>query len=212
MAIVVVGGHTRNVGKTSLIAGLIAALPEARWTAMKITQFGHGKCSVSGSDCGCAVDEHAFALSEERDRSGESDTSRFLAAGAERVFWLRTKQGQLALGMPALRETISGARNVILESNSVLRFLQPDVYLAVLNPAVADFKASAREFLDRATAFVVHATMERPVWQDVPLKLLADKPKFVITPPVYCTPEVVDHVRQHLSGDQGPTMGGAGGG
>jgi len=40
MAIVVVGGHSRSVGKTSVVAGLIAALREFNWTALKITQFG----------------------------------------------------------------------------------------------------------------------------------------------------------------------------
>src|SRR6266436_1909073 len=37
MAIIVVGGHTRNIGKTSVVAGLIAALPEMHWTAFKVT-------------------------------------------------------------------------------------------------------------------------------------------------------------------------------
>ena len=46
MAIVVIGGHSRSVGKTSVVAGLIAALPELNWTALKITQFGHGICSA----------------------------------------------------------------------------------------------------------------------------------------------------------------------
>ena len=45
MAIVVVGGHSRNVGKTSVVAGLIAALPEFHFAAMKITQYGHGICA-----------------------------------------------------------------------------------------------------------------------------------------------------------------------
>ena len=40
--LIVVGGHTRNIGKTSVVAGLIQALPQFDWTAMKITQFGHG--------------------------------------------------------------------------------------------------------------------------------------------------------------------------
>ena len=44
--IVVVGGHTRNIGKTSLAAGIVAAFPEMHWTAFKITQFGHGVCSA----------------------------------------------------------------------------------------------------------------------------------------------------------------------
>ena len=38
MAVVVVGGQSRKVGKTSVVCGLIAALPEMRWTAIKLTQ------------------------------------------------------------------------------------------------------------------------------------------------------------------------------
>jgi len=53
MAVVVVGGHSRSVGKTSVVAGLIAALPEYAWNAMKITQFGHGVCSRNGELCDC---------------------------------------------------------------------------------------------------------------------------------------------------------------
>ncbi len=49
MAIVVVGGHSRNVGKTSVVAGLIAALPEFQFAAMKITQYGHGICAADGN-------------------------------------------------------------------------------------------------------------------------------------------------------------------
>ena len=44
MAIVVVGGQSRNLGKTSVVAGLIAAMRERNWTAAKITQYGHGVC------------------------------------------------------------------------------------------------------------------------------------------------------------------------
>ena len=36
MSVVVVGGNTRNIGKTSVVAGLIAAMPEKLWTAIKI--------------------------------------------------------------------------------------------------------------------------------------------------------------------------------
>src|SRR5919201_3104750 len=167
MAMIVIGGHSRNVGKTSGVAGLIAALPERHWTAVKITQYGHGICSVNGESCGCAVDEHTVAVSEERERTGESDTSRFLVSGAARSLWVRTKQGFLAEAMPELRKRIAGARDVIIESNSVMRFLRPDLYLTVLDYETADFKASAREYLDRADAVILHATapgMEASQW------------------------------------------------
>ena len=48
MSLIVIGGHSRSVGKTSVVAGLISALPEFQWTALKITQYGHGICSASG--------------------------------------------------------------------------------------------------------------------------------------------------------------------
>src|SRR5271166_3916137 len=95
MAIVVIGGHSRSVGKTSVVAGLIAALPELCWTSVKITQYGHGICSADGAPCDCATDDHSWAITEERDRSGESDSSRFLVAGAARSLWVRTRQGML---------------------------------------------------------------------------------------------------------------------
>ena len=128
MALVVIGGHSRSVGKTSVVAGLISALPEFEWTAAKITQYGHGVCSANGESCDCATGDHSWAISEEHDRSGDSDTSRFLLAGAAQVFWVRTEQGRLAEAMPTLRKRLDGARNVILESNSVLKFLRPDLY------------------------------------------------------------------------------------
>src|SRR5215467_1515122 len=156
MSLVVIGGHSRNVGKTSVVAGLIAALPDYDWTAVKITQYGHGVCSANGEPCDCATNDHSWAISEECNRSGESDTSRFLLAGASRSLLVRTEQGRLAEAMPALRQRLEGAKNVIIESNSVLKFLRPDLYLTVLDPATADFKASAREFLDRADAVILH--------------------------------------------------------
>jgi len=198
MSLVVVGGHSRSVGKTSVVAGLIAALPEFAWTAVKITQYGHGICSANGEACDCATGDHSWAITEEHDRTGESDTSRFLVSGASRVFWVRTEQGRLAEAMPTLRDRLEGARNVIIESNSILKFLRPDLYLTILDPATADFKKSAREFLDRADAVILHEAASAPSWQLVSLKPVADCPVFQITPPEYVTPQIVDFVRAKL--------------
>ena len=203
MAVIVVGGHSRSVGKTSVVAGLIAALSERHWTAIKITQYGHGVCSTNGETCGCAVDEHTFAITPERDRGGKSDTSRFLVAGAERSIWVRTKQGRLAEAMPEVRGILTENENVIIESNSVMRFIRPDLYLTVLDFATEDFKASAREFLDLASAVILHESAREGAearWQNVSLKPVAGKPKFYVNPPRYVTPELVEFVSERLSG------------
>jgi len=200
VAIVVIGGHSRNIGKTSVVAGLIARLPQFHWTAFKITQYGHGFCTANGEPCDCQTDDHTLAVSEERNRTSGTDTARFLAAGAARSIWVRTRVGMLAEAMPRIRKELAAAENAIIESNSVMQFLKPDLYLTVLDTGTADFKDSARLFLDRADAVLVRAAGSGlvPRWDRVSLKLIEGKPRFVIAPPDYMTDEVAGFVEQHI--------------
>jgi hypothetical protein len=198
MSLLVIGGHSRNVGKTSVVAGLILALREFDWTALKITQYGHGICSAKGKLCHCACDGDSWAITEEVDRSGESDSSRFLVAGAERSLWVRTRQGMLGEAMPYVREELARARNAIFESNSILGFLKPDLYITVLDAATADFKPSARQFLDRADAVILHHGNGEPAWNDVSLNVLEGIPTFHISPPEYVTAALSDFVRSRI--------------
>jgi hypothetical protein len=192
MAIVVVGGNSRNIGKTSVVASLIARLPELQWTAFKITQYGHGFCTADGKPCQCQTEDSCVSLTTELDRTSGTDTSRFLAAGAARSIWVRTRIGMLAEAMPRIEKELAGCGNAILESNSILEFLEPDLYLTVLDPAVADFKDSARRFLDRADAVLLSSNTE------VRNSELDGKRCFLIAPPVYMSDAVVDFVRARL--------------
>lgn len=209
MSVVVVGGHSRNIGKTSVVAGLIAALPHLRWTAIKITQYGHGICSANGEPCDCATEDHSIAVSEERSRTSGTDSARYLAAGAERSWWVRTQQGQLAEAMPRLRKLVADAENVIIESNSVLRFLRPDILVSVLDPAVADFKPSALRYLDRADAVVLPAEAEPEGWAGVSASLLTRARRFPFAGVDYCSLELVQFVEAVMRKEKAPAEAGA---
>ncbi|HTM38195.1 MAG TPA: hypothetical protein VL156_15700 [Terriglobales bacterium] len=199
MSVVVIGGNSRSVGKTSVVAGIIAALPEFAWTALKITQFGHGICSANGKTCRCDTSQDAcLPISRERDLSGNSDTSRFLAAGAVCSLWVRTRQGCLGEIMPEIRRRIAGSKNAIIESNSVIRWLHPDLYLTVLDTGIEDFKESAREFLERADGIILHRADKQLTWKAVAMNALPDKPIFPIIPPHYVTQEIAEWVREGL--------------
>jgi hypothetical protein len=121
---------------------------------------------------------------------------------------LRTKQGYLAEGLPLLREALrevasgewrvgsqaenrSGAqanegygyenRALILESNSLLQFLKPSLYFAVIDPLKEDFKESAQRALDRAHALVLRGKIggdgpPAPLWMKLPAQLMKEKP------------------------------------
>jgi hypothetical protein len=73
------------------------------------------------------------------------------------------------------------------------------LYLTVLDPAIADFKDSARAYLDRADAILLHAENSQLAWTNVSLKPVADRPIFRITAPRYVTPELIDFVAAKLA-------------
>jgi hypothetical protein len=187
--LIAVGGHSRNVGKTAVVTGVIRALPEFQWTAIKITRHRHG----SGN----------YLLSEDNGRLSEGDSSRYLAAGAARAFLLRTASGGLRRALPALHEILAASAHVILESNSVLAFIQPDLYLVVLDFSKPDFKGSAQRYLDRASAFVlVDRDCARPPWAKlVPFQ---KAPVFEVAPPTFTCPALVEFLRARLCSEQQP--------
>lgn len=201
MAIVVVGGHSRNIGKTSVVAQLIEQLKDLKWTAFKITQYGHGFCTANGEPCDCQTDDHTIAISAERDPSTGTDSARFLAAGAVRSLWVRTRQGMLAEAMPRIWKELAASENAILESNSIIQFLQPDLYLTVLDYGTSDFKESARLFLDRADAVLLRSSGLNlvPHWPKVSQKLLEGKPRFILDSADRLNDDVVAFVRDALN-------------
>jgi molybdopterin-guanine dinucleotide biosynthesis protein len=199
-----VGGHTRNIGKTSVVEGIIRATSELDWTAVKITQFGHGVCSVNGEACGCAVSEHQFSITQERQRDKTTDTARFLAAGARRSLWVRTKQGELITALPAFKKRIEEDEFVIVESNSLRRFITPSIYLQVLDTANPDFKISAQQYFDLSDAFVLversggtrepsmsTALLAREIERNKPCFTVKEEERFI-------SDEVIQYIREKL--------------
>jgi hypothetical protein len=197
--LILVGGHTRSIGKTQLVCDVIRAFPETEWVAGKITQYGHGVCAQNGENCDCAPTEHVCALDWETRGETGTDSARFLEAGAKRSFWLRTKQGYLAEGMPLLRKALqdleveeakevkdanpddNNNRALIVESNSMMQFVKPSLYFAVIDPLKDDFKESAQLALDRAHALVLRGaiggdTGPAPLWMKLPVQLMREKP------------------------------------
>jgi hypothetical protein len=117
MAIIVVGGSGRSVGKTSLICGLIAALPERSWIAVKISSHVHGTPQP---------------VWEEKEAGLGTDTARYLAAGARRAFLLTAPDGaDLELVLDQLWAECEVGANFIFESNRILDHVRPDLCLMV---------------------------------------------------------------------------------
>jgi len=126
MAIIVVGGSGRGAGKTALICGLIRALPQRHWTAVKVTSHAHG---------------NSEPVYEEIAAGQATDTARYLAAGAKRALLVTAHEGSLAKELSRILDAHS-AGNLIFESNAVLYHLKPDLCFAVSSHLKGERKPS----------------------------------------------------------------------
>ncbi len=89
--------------------------------------------------------------------------------------------------------------HVIIESNSILKFLQPDVFIMVLRFDIEDFKASAQETLKRAdAALAVNFGSMPSAWKGMFIEALARMPVFHTTDPKIIPQELSDFVRARL--------------
>jgi hypothetical protein len=143
VAIVVVGGSGRNVGKTALICGLIAGLTEFRWIAVKISMHDHGKQKT--------------VWEETATRNG-TDTARYLAAGAERSLLVTAEDDELGAAVRQITGSQRPETHLIFESNQVLNYLQSDLCIGVLGDweteEATEMKPSFKPFLRRADALL----------------------------------------------------------
>jgi hypothetical protein len=145
---------------------------------VKITPYAESGCPVNGPSCNCSPQDHPYAVHEETSRSGNSDSSRFLAAGAHRALWVETKERRIQDALPALAAELADAGHAIIESDALMRFWKPSLFVMVLDPSNPDFKDSARENLELADAFVFRSPFEHsdPRFQSLPAMA---KPRFL---------------------------------
>ncbi|HEU5350612.1 MAG TPA: hypothetical protein VFU55_03385 [Terracidiphilus sp.] len=144
MSIVVVGGAARGVGKTALVCGLISAMPEREWTAIKITSHVY----------------RGALLSEEIARDPATDTGRYLLAGAKQALLAEAREDAELAALA--RDAMPRGSNIVIESNRIASCLTPDLCLGVLARNAAQEKPSFAALLEKADALVTRTGMEWP--------------------------------------------------
>ena len=176
MAVIIVGGSGRNVGKTTLVCSLIGALPEYRFTAVKISSHDHG---------------HPEPVWEETGSGQDTDTERYLAAGAQRALLVTALEGDFPIRQ--IEAAVANDADVIFESNRILQYYKADLCLAVLGAPLSERKPYFDQFAKRADAFVAR------VGEDA--KAFALPPDAIVLPLVdfeAMPPELITWLRERL--------------
>ena len=154
-----IGSAGANVGKTELACAFLRKFSQdTDIVGIKVTTIRakDGQCPRGGEGCGvCSSLDGDFSITEESDTASHKDTSRFLAAGASRVFWLRVMKAHLEEGISALLDIIGPGAISICESNSLREVVQPGLFLIVKGRNLTTWKSSAQKVSKYADRIVV---------------------------------------------------------
>ena len=150
MATILVGGQTKNIGKTTLVCNIIAAFSHLRWNGVKITSHRH-----EAIGCELRIEGTSYMVWEQISLAAQSDTTRFLRAGAEKAFLIQAEDAALEEAYSALRSLFRPDSHVIVESTRAARVLHSDLFLMVVNGAQTDFKSSAEQQLGNVDVIVL---------------------------------------------------------
>jgi hypothetical protein len=166
---ILLGAGGRNSGKTLLASKLIEHYSHQHpIIGIKVTtiQKKDETCPRGGKGCGvCSSLEGTYCITEEHVRTSKKDTSRLLASGARKVFWLRVLKDSLIEGIEALFEIIPKEAALVCESNSLRTVIKPGVFLLVKDKNQSTLKPSAQKvqrFADRIVEFDSKRLEDKP--------------------------------------------------
>lgn len=136
---VLFGATGRNSGKTTAACDLIRSLAPLRevW-ALKVTTADRSEgtvCHRGGEGCGACLFNEPFILAQEDGANPDKDTSRLLAAGAKKSYWLRSDRANLADGFKAFLAMVPEGAAIVSESNTLREFVWPGFFVIVVNNA-----------------------------------------------------------------------------
>ncbi|QOX62119.1 hypothetical protein FRZ06_01515 [Anoxybacterium hadale] len=157
---ILIGATGQNSGKTTFANELIQ-----RWhqeipiIALKITTVNqkHAHCVRGGAGCGaCSSLFGEFELTEETNPDSGKDTSLLLAAGANRVYWLKCMKDHLGEAIQQFLTTIPEDALVLCESNSLRNVVRPGLFVMLQNSSDLRIKPSAEEVLSKADLMIIN--------------------------------------------------------
>ncbi len=127
----IAGGSSRNVGKTSVCLRLIeryAKLTDI--VALKVTRVYPGEEEYHGNH-GEMLTGNGFRITEETHGNSLKDTARMLRAGAKRAFYIETTEEALQEAFQAFTLLAGTSSAFVCESRSLRKIVKPGVFVLI---------------------------------------------------------------------------------
>jgi molybdopterin-guanine dinucleotide biosynthesis protein len=160
---IIIGGTGRNTGKTTLAEKLIEKFgKQVPVTAVKMANIKPGSEHFHGHKT--TSFHQKIRIEQESALNGNKDSMRFLKAGAEISWYIQTKDEFLEETFPEIEKRLSSADWIICESNSLIHYVQPGIFIMVKGEETAWTK-NVSGLLEKADV-IVHA-LDEAEFQDI---------------------------------------------
>jgi hypothetical protein len=147
----IIAGTGRDSGKTSFACSVISRFKEkVPLVALKISPHRHRP----GQGGRVLADEDLLYISEETDRGIGKDSSRMLAAGADRSFFIMAADEELAGVIERIQSIVGDGAYYICESGGLRRYVNPGLFMIVSCHGEKERKADPFNLKDLADVFI----------------------------------------------------------
>jgi hypothetical protein len=126
--IILLAGNGQNAGKTLFACQLISSL-RIKVIGIKICPHFHHL----PSDTNFIVKTENYQIIKENKQEGSKDSNRLLNAGADKVFYIQTKDEHLNDVLCYLDKIICSATPIIIESGGLRNIIEPGLFLMIEN-------------------------------------------------------------------------------
>lgn len=173
---ILVGSTGRNSGKTTFSTEFIKKYKDDyKIVALKVTtvESRHMKCPRGGDGCGtCTSLMGDFDIRIEEKAGQVKDTQRLKAAGADRVYWIRSYPEFLTQAFEEFLKLVEDADLIMCESNSLRNYVEPRIFIMIDNSK--DKKKTAKKVYDHADYIFpqIEAEDARKILEDLTLEAI----------------------------------------
>jgi molybdopterin-guanine dinucleotide biosynthesis protein len=159
MPLIVVGGQASKIGKTSVVTAILRRFSEFAWIAVKTTPHQHRP-----SACELVASGDQWRIWKQISASSDSDTGRFLVAGAKTALLLEAEDTAMQTAAAALQAEFAGGSHVLIESSRIADYIHPDLFLMLLSADCKESKAVPEQRLERADILFIEGDRTKLPW------------------------------------------------
>jgi len=135
--VLLIAGTGRNAGKTTLACAIINRISrKSSVYAVKISPHLHHKISSSE----LIYNGENFLIYEEKKSTHQKDSSRMLAAGAFKSFYIESADQQVMQAFETLHSLIPKNSPIVCESPALRTFMEPGIFIITDNEKVVSRK------------------------------------------------------------------------